>query len=142
LHDTQYVSVVSTNLTDLQTEWIDTLDASLFDTLSLAIAIAVAYPEDGSDTSYALFINDLSNAGPEELIFVLNDFIDLELIQKDGEVVPATSDIIPVETLAGCFNIKARLLFTAGEGDYLVRIIRTDAARKDITRLAILQNPD
>ena len=133
LHDTLYVEVSTTVVDSLRTYWIDaqnSLIASLYDTLELATPLAVTYPITGEDTSYVFFMNDPADSDTGEVVFFFNDFLEMEVVRKDGEVFHYTSDIIPLETLADCYTgIKSRFAFVLETGHYLARFIRTEATQ-------------
>lgn len=145
LFDTLSTEVTTTGVQDLQTNWIsaaDTLIGQLYDTLLIETSFTIDYVAAGPDSSYALFYQAKQGTESGEIIFLLNDYLDLELVGKDGQTVTHRSNVIPLETLAGCFDLKTRLEFDLGAGPYLVRFIINESSRLAPLRLAVLTKND
>ncbi|MFQ6607996.1 MAG: hypothetical protein ACE5EE_05595 [Fidelibacterota bacterium] len=151
LIDTLFKSITTSVLRDLvDTTWANSSDSTIislfFDSLSTKMdtlirdtTLKVDLPLE-VDTSYAFYFNSNINIESERVFFI-GEFVDIDIIDKDGASVNVVTTNIPLETIAGCTEIveeggseevvsviKSRYAFQLKETDYLVRFVKSDAA--------------
>ena len=112
-------------------EIIDTLDAH-----NIKIEPSMGYTiitEEAIDTNYIVYRN--THAG--EVIIFINDYLNVNVVSEDS-IIREQSRAIPLETVAGCPEIKTRLVYVLEEDEYLLEFIKTDQTLSDTFNTVIL----
>ena len=125
LSDTIYVRP----LTYFDTSWVtphiyDNV-AKIIDTLkahNIEVEPSIGYTiitEEDVDTNYIAYRN--THAG--EVIIFINDYLNVNIVSEDS-IIREKSRAIPLETVAGCPEIKTRLVYVLEEDEYLLEFIK------------------
>ena len=139
LTDTIYVKP----LTYFDTSWVtphiyDNV-AKIIDTLkahNIEVEPSIGYTiitEEDVDTNYIVYRN--THAG--EVIIFINDYLNVNIVSEDS-IIKEKSRAIPLETVAGCPEIKTRLVYVLEEDEYLLEFIKTDQTLSDTFNTVIL----
>jgi len=139
LSDTIYVRP----LTYFDTSWVtphiyDNV-AKIIDTLkahNIEVEPSIGYTiitEEDVDTNYIAYKN--THAG--EVIIFINDYLNVNIVSEDS-IIREKSRAIPLETVAGCPEIKTRLVYVLEEDEYLLEFIKTDQTLSDTFNTVIL----
>lgn len=154
------VSAIPLNL-PLSQAWVnasDSLVEALFQVLIPDTTLLITNAA-GSDTVFARYLNP--SPGKPSYFFIswdLNEqnydaYIEMELLQRDGNRVRLQSNQIDLATIAGCTQtaeidgqpvalpkIRARLVYQLTEAQYLVRFYVSEPGTVGPFRLVILHN--
>jgi len=117
----------------------DTLRMEL-DTLAVDTTLRVKIPP-GVSKGYAFYNHAFPDYAVTDVVFFIDDYIDINIINRAGTIIEATSTVIPLELVTGCTVIKTRYVFELDQAPYLVRFILDmgiDSKRAGSFRTALL----
>ena len=124
------------------TEILDSLDAknvviSISDT-TLKLSTSSSY-----DTTYLRFNSELS----KEVVFYFTDYVKMNIISEEGNILEILDDSMPPEIIAGCIEhikekpypkVKSRYVYDFEMGGYLLQLITTDQTEESTFYAVIL----
>lgn len=132
-------SAATRRVSDLDSLWYqadDTTIASFYATVMADTALRLSV--SGADTSYAVA---MVPGGSGMLILAFDHYPMVELLDPAGGTHKPIDSTIPLGTVAECYDgIQTRLVFDVSQGNYLLRLIRTESFRSPALRMALVRS--
>lgn len=125
----------------------DSLIDILVDSSVTLAVLDTAYRVTTGTPKISGFALDVQNY--DKVVFYVTDYVNIQVKNRDGEIVTPKSQAVPVELSSACYTInatskkpepkiKARLEYELNNGTYLVKIIRTDQTLSRTFYVAVL----
>ncbi|MCB0283923.1 MAG: hypothetical protein KDF60_15165 [Calditrichaeota bacterium] len=155
ISDTTFKNIPTKSLAEINAGW--TLE-QLGDSAAKAITIlkdSLQVTISALDSAYQIIVNDavdssylaLSTTEGMPLLFYVDDFIKIDLIDSTGVMLGISDETMSPELVGGCLEmdkdvyypvIKTRYVYKPEANKYLLRIIKTDQTEKSRFKTAVL----